>query len=343
MNRTPIPPQMKALMLTGFGKKLHRNLSFQQLDTPTPEPNQILVEIHAASLNPIDYKIVEGLLRLVRSFDLPEQLGFDVAGIVIAKGTEVDQFEIGDEIYARVSGESRGTFAEYIAVDAELAAPMPLGLSFEEAASIPLVGLTTVQSFRWAGLKANDRVLIHAGSGGIGTFAIQYAKALGATVYTTTSTPNVGWVKALGADQVIDYKQEDYRTMLQDLDIVYDTLGSGYTKDAFSVIRSGGSVVTIVGDPDAEAVEEMGLNAVLKFALGLKRRPIDRAQRAKAALYRFIAMNPNAEDLMEITRWIEAGNIRPVIDRTFALDDAVEALTYLQTGRAKGKVVLKVR
>ena len=192
---------MKALQITGYGD-VKNNLVFSEVEKPTIKDNQVLIEIHSASVNPIDYKIIEGLLKQIRKLTFPCPIGFDVAGIVVERGSNVTNLKVGDEVYSRVPSKSPGTFAEYIAVDSDVVCLKPSNLNFSESASLPLVGLTTIQSFDKASLKSGNKVLIHAGSGGIGTFAIQYAKSKGAYVYTTTSTKNVEWVKELGADRV---------------------------------------------------------------------------------------------------------------------------------------------
>ena len=259
------------------------------------------------------------------------------------KGANVNNLKVGDEVYARVPSELPGSFAEYIAVDSEVVCLKPSNLDFYDAASLPLVGLTTIQAFDRANLKSGDKVLIHAGSGGIGTFAIQYAKTKGAYVYTTTSTKNVPWVKELGADSVIDYKEENYLDIVKDIDIVYDTLGGNYTVEAFDVIKQGGKVVSIVGELDEESVKELNLNVLIRFILSLKRRKITKQIKKKSAYYKMVLMKPNGAQLMDIKQLAEAQLVKPVIDKTYAFSDAIKALLYQKSGRAKGKVILKIK
>jgi NADPH:quinone reductase-like Zn-dependent oxidoreductase len=230
---------MKALQIVKYGE-IKDSLSIKEIKKPAVKANDILVEVKAAGLNPIDYKIVEGQLKDMIALNLPCTIGFDVSGVVVEKGADVNNFEIGDEVYSRVPQEQMGTVAEFVVVNSDMVAKKPDNVSFEKAAGLPLVGLTAIQALERVGLKENDRILIHAGSGGVGSFAIQYAKAKGAIVYTTTSTKNVDWVKALGADRVIDYKTEDYKEVATNLDIVFDTLGDDYTFDAFQIIREVG-------------------------------------------------------------------------------------------------------
>ncbi|GAO27725.1 NADP-dependent oxidoreductase [Geofilum rubicundum] len=333
---------MKALQITGYGD-LKAHLAINEVEKPSVSEHQVLIEIYAASTNPIDYKIVEGALKQVIKLKFPAPIGFDVAGVVVAKGQSVTHLEIGDEIFSRVPSNAPGTFAEYIAIDSDVVIKKPANIDFAAAASIPLVGLTTVQCFDKARLKAGDKVLIHAGSGGVGTFAIQYAKAKGAYVYTTTSTKNVEWVKELGADRVIDYKTENYAAIAKDLDIVYDTLGGDYTLEAFKVIKKGGTVVSIAGDLDEFTAKDLGLNKLIRLLLALKRRKITRQAKAKTAHYYFVLMDPNASQLADIKTLIERQLIKPVIDKVYPLSNAVEALLHQKSGHAKGKIVIGMK
>ena len=215
---------MKALQIIKYGE-IKDSLAFNEVNQPSVQANDVLIEVKAAAINPIDKSIVLGNLQGLLPIPLPSTSAYDVSGIVVEKGNEVSNFEIGDLVYSRVPQEQMGTLAEFVAVTSNAVSKKPGNISFEEAAGIPLAGLTALQSLEFAGIKANDRILIHAGSGGVGSLAIQYAKAKGAYVYTTTSTENVQWVKELGADRVIDYKTEDYKTIVKDVDVIYDTLG----------------------------------------------------------------------------------------------------------------------
>jgi len=333
---------MKALQIKRYGN-IETNLIFNEIDEPTITDNQVLIEVHAAGVNPIDYKIIEGALKRIHKLTFPAPIGFDVSGVVIKKGINVKHLKIGDEVYSRVPRESSGTFAEYIAVNESLVSLKPSNLDFNSSSSLPLVGLATVQSFQKANLKSGDKVLIHAGSGGIGTFAIQYAKNKGAYVYTTTSTKNVSWVKALGADRVIDYKTENYLDIVKDIDIVYDTLGGNYTLEAFDVITKGGKVVSIIGKVDKETAIELKLNGFIRFILSLKRMKITKKIKKKSAYYKLILMQPNGEQLTEIKKLVEKNLIKPVIDKTFPFSESIDALLYQKTGRAKGKIIIKMK
>lgn len=333
---------MKALQIKGYGD-VESNLAFNEVDKPLVKDHQIRIEIYAASVNPIDYKIIEGALKRINKLSFPAPIGFDVAGIVVEKGANVMDFNIGDEVYSRVPSVAPGTFAEFISVDSDAVCLKPSNLNFEQAASLPLVGLTTIQSFDTANLKSGDKVLIHAGSGGIGTFAIQYAKSKGAYVYTTTSTKNVSWVKDLGADRVIDYKTENYLDIVHDIDIVYDTLGGTYTRDAFDVIKKGGKVVSLVGEIDEETARELKLNAFIRFILAMKRKKITKQIKKKSAYYKMIIMSPNGQQLQDIRKLAEDQAITPIIDKTFPFSESIAALLYQKSGRAKGKIIIKIK
>lgn len=333
---------MKALQIKGYGE-VESNLAFNEIEKPTITDNQVLIEVHAASVNPIDYKIIEGILKKVRKIEFPSLIGFDVSGIVVEKGANVNHLKVGDEVYSRVPSESPGAFAEYIAVNSDAVSLKPTNLDFHDSSSLPLVGLTVIQSFNKANLKAGDKVLIHAGSGGIGTFAIQYAKSKGAYVLTTTSSKNVSWVKALGADRVIDYNTENYQDIVSDIYIVSDTLGGNYTVEAFNVIKKGGKVISIVGEVDEETAKELKLNGFIRFLLALKRKKITRQMKNKSAFYKLLIMHPNGAQLGEIKELVESELIKPVIDKTYPFSESIDALLYQKSGRAKGKIVIKMK
>jgi NADPH:quinone reductase-like Zn-dependent oxidoreductase len=326
---------MKALQIVKYGE-LREGLSFGNQDKPTFQNKDILIAVKAASLNPIDYKIVEGKLKGMLTLNLPATIGYDVSGVVVQKGSDVSNFEIDDEVYGRVPQEQMGTVAEFVAVQSDLVAKKPENISFEQASGLPLAGLTAIQALERVGIKEDDRILIHAGSGGVGSFAIQYAKAKGAIVYTTTSTENVDWVKALGADRVIDYKTEDYKEVATNLDIVFDTLGSDYTFDAFGIIKEGGKVTTIVGPPDKETAKQMGMT---DYKLPAK---LSKLIEKKSATYKLTWMQPNAKQLNDIKAMVEVGAIKPIVDLIYSFKDGIDAYEYLATGRAKGKVIISL-
>jgi NADPH:quinone reductase-like Zn-dependent oxidoreductase len=299
---------MKALQIIKYGE-IKDSLAFNDVNQPSVQANDVLIEVKAAAINPIDKSIILGNLQGMLPIPLPSTSAYDVSGIVVEKGNEVSNFEIGDLVYSRVPQEQMGTLAEFVAVTSNAVSKKPGNISFEEAASLPLAGLTALQSLEYAGIKENDKVLIHAGSGGVGSFAIQYAKAKGAYVYTTTSTSNVEWVKELGADRVIDYKTEDYKAIVKDADIVFDTLGKNYTTEAFAVVKKGGMVVSVVGPLDEESAKMFGM-ADYKLPTELSNLVSE-----KEAAYKFIFMHPNGSHLGEIKALVEDDKIKPIIDK----------------------------
>ncbi len=322
---------MKALQIVKYGE-IKDSLAFNEVSKPAVKATDVLIEVKAAAINPIDKSIVLGNLQGLLPIPFPSTSAYDVSGIVVEKGDDVSNFEIGDLVYSRVPQEQMGTIAEYVAVTSEAVSKKPGNISFEEAAGLPLAGLTALQSLEFAGIKADDRILIHAGSGGVGSLAIQYAKAKGAYVYTTTSTGNVEWVKELGADRVIDYKTEDYKTIVKDVDIVYDTLGQEYTSEAFQVVKQGGQLISVVGPLDEETAKMFGME---DYKLP---EELATLSAEKDASYKFIFMHPNGTQLAEIKTMVEDEKIKPIVDTIYPFTESVAAFTHLETGRAKGKI-----
>lgn len=331
---------MKAFFIDGYGKNTGR---IGQLPDPQIRPDQVLVRVQAASVNLLDSKNRKGEFKLILPYRFPLVLGNDLAGVVIAAGSDVRQFKPGDEVYARPPQEAIGSFAERVAVSQDALALKPANLDMEQAASIPLVALTAWQVLvETARLKKGQRVLIHAGSGGVGSIAIQLARHLGAYVATTTSTRNMQWVKALGADVVIDYTQQDFETVLHDYDVVLNSLGADILEKSLKVLKPGGQLISISGPPTPEFARAQGLSWGLQQVMRLLSYGIRRKAARKGVSYSFVFMRSNGEQLSEISRLIESGVIKPVIDRVFAFDSTAEALSYVEAGRAKGKVVIRV-
>ena len=333
---------MKAFVLDRYGN----NDGVRSGEIPEPElgSGDVLVQIHAASVNPLDLRIREGKLKPILPYRLPLVLGNDLAGVVVKVGPDARRFQPGDEVYARPDQGRIGAFAQLIAMNEDDVAVKPRELTMEEAASVPLVGLTAWQALiEKANLQAGQKVLIHAGSGGVGTFAIQLAKHLGATVATTTSTANVEWVQRLGADIVIDYKKEDFAAILQDYDVVVDTLGGETLEKSLRVLKPGGKVISVSGPPDREFAKEAGLNWILQQVMCLLSFRIRRKAKRDKVTYSFLFMKSSGDQLRKLASIIDSGAIRPVVDQVFPFESTKEALAYVEQGRAKGKVVVKVR
>jgi len=333
---------MKAFFIDRYGKK--DSLRIGEMPDPELREDDVMVEVHAAGVNPLDSKIRNGEFKFLLPYRLPLILGNDVAGVVVRVGSRVRRFKPGDEVYARPDKDRIGTFAEFISMNEDAVAIKPKGLTMEEAASIPLVGLTAWQVLiERANVKKGQKVLIHAGSGGVGTFAIQLAKHVGALVATTTSTANLDWVKALGADIVIDYSKDDFATILRDYDVVLNSLGGQVLEESLQVLKPGGKLISISGPPDPEFAKDMGSSWILKQVMRLLSHRIRNRARRHRVSYSFLFMRASGDQLCEIGCLIDSGNIRPVVDRVFPFESTNEAMAYVEKGRAKGKVVVKVR
>jgi NADPH:quinone reductase-like Zn-dependent oxidoreductase len=334
---------MQAFIVKGYGKK--EKLHLTELPVPNVKENEVLVQIHSAGVNLFDSLIRNGDFKLFLPYKPPFINGHDLAGVVTKVGSKVSRFKIGDEVYSRVGDHRIGTFAEYIAVIEGDLALKPKNLTMDEAGSIPLVGLTAWQALVEIGnVKKGQKVFIQAGSGGVGTFAIQLAKHLGAYVATTTSSANVDWVKKLGADLVIDYKTEDFETKLKDYDLViHSNRDSKILEKSFRVLKSGGQLISLVGPPTPEFAQELGLPWYLKLVTKLLSSGAKKKAKKSNAKFRFLFMRAEGDQLAKITSLIEAGVIKPVIDKLFAFEQTNEALTYVESGRAKGKVVIKIK
>jgi NADPH:quinone reductase-like Zn-dependent oxidoreductase len=332
---------MKAFILDRYGKQ--RALQAAELPTPRLRDDEVLVQVHAAGVNRLDAKIRDGEFKRVLPYRLPLVLGHDVAGVVVDVGPRVRQFKAGDEVYARTDDFRIGTLAEFVPVKEASLAPKPKGLSMEEAASIPLVGLTAWQALvEKAGVKTGQKVFIEAGSGGVGTFAIQLAKHLGAIVATTTSTGNVALVKGLGADIVIDYKKQDFEDELRDYDVVVNSQDGKTLDKSLRVLKRGGKLISISGPPDPAFGAAIAAPGFVKLVIRLLSFGIRRRAKARGVSYSFLFMQANGSQLREITRLVESGAIRPVLDRVFPFAATNEALAYVAAGRAKGKVVVRL-
>jgi NADPH:quinone reductase-like Zn-dependent oxidoreductase len=332
---------MKALVLKRYGGA--DPLAFTDVPRPTIKPDEMLVHVHAAGLNPIDYMIPKGMFKPILKFQLPATMGSDLAGVVVEVGSRVTRFKVGDAVFASLFDLGTGSLAEFAAVPEHAAALKPANLDFVQAASIPMVGLTSWQALNErAQVKPGQKVFVPAGAGGIGTFAIQLAKQLGAKVGTTTSTGNVDLVRSLGADEVIDYKKHEFEKTLRGYDTVLGTIRGDGLEKALQIVKPGSSVVSLIGPPDAAFARARGMNFLMKFVFGLLSRKIIRLAKKRRARYSFLFVRPDGPQLAKIGELLETSRIRPVIDRVVPFVQAKEALAYLEQGRAKGKVVVQM-
>lgn len=330
---------MKALAITNYGEKPNF------LDLPMPKINndEILVEIYAASINPLDTKIRKGELKLLLKYKMPLILGNDFSGKIVEVGTSVTKFKVGDEVYGRPRANKMGTFTEYLAVNQEDIALKPKNLSFEEAASIPLVGLTSYQALHdILQIEKGHKILIHAGSGGVGTFAIQLAKHMGAFVATTASDGS-DLVKSLGADEVIHYKTEKFEHSIRDYDCVLDTIGGTTLERSFITLQKGGKIVSISGIPNGRFAKENGLSLLKKTLLSIASYKLTKLEKKHNVQYTFLFMKHSGEQLEILTEMLESEVVKPTLDKVFIFEDAQKALEYAESGKAKGKIVLKLK
>lgn len=307
----------RAIVINAYGGK--EELAEAKVDLPALEADQILVKTAATSINPIDWKLREGYLKQMFPWQFPIILGWDIAGEVVEVGAEVSDFNIGDAIYARPETTPFGTYADYAIVDATLAALKPSNQTFAEAAAVPLAGLTAYQAlFDHGDLKAGQKVLIHAGAGGVGTYAIQLAKAAGAYVITTASPRNHELLRTLGADEVIDYHTTDFETTLSDIDLVFDTMGGDVQRKSYTVLKPNGRLVTILSVEDEAAGKEKNITA------------------------KAIWLRTNGEQLKELAALIEDGKVKSVIGATFPLtvQGIYDAHALSETHHAVGKIVI---
>jgi NADPH:quinone reductase-like Zn-dependent oxidoreductase len=329
---------MKAFLVERYGTD-----GLRGADVPEPEvgDRDLLVKVSAASINPLDTMVRNGEFKRLLRYRTPFVLGHDVAGVVTGVGAAVRGFQVGDEVYSRPRDLRIGTFAEYIAIDQDDAAPKPASLTLHEAAAVPLVSLAAWQALvDRAHVQPGQKVLVHAGSGGLGSTVIQLAAHLGATVATTASARNAELVRGLGADVVVDYAKEDFAGVLSGYDVVLDSLGGENLERSLTVLKPGGKAIGVAGPPDAAFANQLGAPKPIGVVMSLLSRKV-RAQARKLGVdYSFLFMRADGARLRELAALYDAGHLRPVIDRTFAFDQTLEALAYVERRRATGKVVI---
>jgi alcohol dehydrogenase len=330
---------MKALAI----RRYKAPVEMMELPRPEPGPGDLLVRVRAASINPLDHKIRDGAVKVLISYSFPLVLGNDLAGDVVAVGAGVTKFKVGDAIYSRLDKDRIGAIAEYALVRESAAAKKPARIDYVDAASLPLVALTARQALiDLARLQAGQKVLIHAGSGGVGTIAIQLAKHLGAQVATTASAKNHALVTSLGADLAIDYREHRFEEIAKEQDVVFDMQGGDTLVRSFEAVKAGGVVVTIGGRPDGKFARAWGLSLPLVLVLEFLNRKVDRLARKKGVRFEYLFMHASGRELEEIGALVDAGVIKPVLDKIFPLEAAPEAISYVESGRAVGKVVVRV-
>ncbi|WP_439567494.1 NADP-dependent oxidoreductase [Sphingopyxis sp.] len=333
---------MQAFLLNRYGGPEATELA--DVPRPVPGPDDVLVRVHAAGLNPVDFKTRDGMLKVVQRYDLPVIMGNELAGTVESCGANVTAFKSGDRIFARVPKDRMGAFAEYAAVPARHIAVLPPSLDFETAAGVPLAGLTALQALRdELQLKPGSRVFIPGGAGGVGTFAIQIAKWLGADVTTTASPRGRALVERLGADRVIDYMTQRFEDEVRDMDGAFDLIGGDTLEKCFGVVKPGATVVSVAGMPEPlTARKDLSRGPLLAAIFWLASFGLRAKARRHGVTYRYLFMHPSGSELAELAQLIEDKRLEPVIDRIFPFSEIGEAIAYLESGRAKGKVIVRM-
>ncbi|HWS25456.1 MAG TPA: NADP-dependent oxidoreductase [Xanthomonadales bacterium] len=316
-------------------------LKIGDLPEPTPGPSDLLVDVAAASVNPIDFKIRDGKVKSLLPFGFPLILGNDLSGTVRSVGAQVSRFKPGDRIVARLGKSRIGAFAQRALVAQTDAAHAPISLDLVDAAALPLAGLTAWQAlFEMGQLQAGQSVLIHAGAGGVGHFALQLARWKGARVITTASAKNRERCLALGADEVIDYRSTRFDQVVRDVDVVLDTQGGDTLLRSIAITRPAGHVISITALPTPDVARAWGAKPPLTWILGLLTRRERRAAKARGVNYHYLFMRPDGALLGELVKLVDAGVLKPMINQRYPLGEAAAALAHVEAGHALGKVLV---
>lgn len=340
-----MPEKMQALQLCHYGplRATSRCLQLHEVEKPLPGPGELLIKVHYAGLNPVDYKTRSGLLRVVLPLKLPVTAGNEVAGTVAALGQGTKGFAVGDKVFVRLDKARMGAFAGYVATAAGLVAPVPIDLPLSIAAGVPLVSLTAWQAlFEYGQIGQDSKVLIHAGAGAVGRIAIQLARNAGAHVATTVSERGIPIVKALGAHTIINYRREAFESKIRDYDFVLDTVGGDTLKRSFQCVKRGGKVCTLSAIPEARTADDIQAGWSLKLLFSIISWPLRQRAKKHHCDYRFLFMRPDALQLRQIGEAYEQGQLQFDIDKIYELEDYAQAYTDLEQGKAFGKLILKI-
>lgn len=333
---------MKAYAVDKYKK--NGELKLVELPQPKPKEDEVLIEIKAAAVNLLDSKIRDGEFKVFLPYKIPFVLGHDLAGTIKSIGSKVTKFKVGDEVYSRPRDFHQGTFAEFLSVHQDDVALKPKSIGMKDAACLPLVGLTAWQALIEIGnLQPGQKVFIQAGSGGVGTFAIQLAKHLGAYVATTTSDRNIALVKSLGADEVVDYKTQDFEKILSNYDLVLHSQNTEALQKSLRILKPGGLLISISGPADPQFAKSFELNFIFKFVVSLISRKVRTTAKKLNVRYRFLFMRAEGRQLGEIAKLVDSGKIKPVLDKVYPFEQTTTALAYVESGRACGKVVITIK
>jgi alcohol dehydrogenase len=335
-------PPMRAFLLDRYGGPESARLA--EVPRPEPRDRDVLIHVHAAGLNPVDYKIREGKLKPITDYSLPVVLGNELSGTVIARGAAATRFAIGDAVFARVAKDRLGAFAEYACVDEDCVARVPSSIDLVHAAAVPLAALTAMQCLRdELALQRGQRLLVNGGAGGVGTFAIPLARLFGLDVTATASARGADLVRSLGANRVIDYTTTPLASLARDFDGALDLVGGDSLSALFALVKPGGAVVSIAGLPEPQtARKDLGRGSVLAFLFWMISFPLRQVARRNGVRYRYKFMHPSGTELTELAQLIDAGTLPVTVDRVFPFAQIADAFAYLEQGRAKGKVVVRM-
>jgi NADPH:quinone reductase-like Zn-dependent oxidoreductase len=332
---------MQAYVLTRYGDATAMEL--RDVPNPAAAAGEVLIRVRAAGLNPVDYKIRQGKLRMVTRLDLPQVAGSELSGVVEAVGAGVTRFAVGDRVFARVDKKKLGAYAAYAVVHETLVAKMPESLDFADAAGLPLAGLTALQALRdELGVTMGDKVFISGGAGGVGTLAIQLAVWMGAEVATTASPRGEELVRSLGATTVIDYQTQKFKDILSDYDAAFDLTGGQDLPDTFTILKPGAKTVSVAGVPEPATAADMDKGSLMAAVFWAASAKIRSQARRRGVGYRYLFMHPSGEDLGLLAGLVDKGELRPVTDRVFPFGEIADAFAYVEQGRAKGKVVVQM-
>ena len=332
---------MKVVQIDNYSKTID-SVKIREINIPEIKPDEVLVRVKSVGINPVDNMITRGEVKLITPYSFPLSIGNELAGVIEKTGEKVTEFKEGDRVFSRLPTNKIGAFAEYVAINKKDLAKIPEYLSFNEAAAIPLTALTAYQALDILQLKSGKTLFISGGSGGFGAMAVPLAKARGIKVITNGSLENKERVLALGAEQFLDYKTEDYAQLLHDVDGVIDTIGGKDTEKQFSILKQGGKLVSLKGMPNGRFAKKMGLPLWKQWVFGLAGRSFDNMAKKRNQEYHFIFVQSSGEQLSEIAKVLEENQIRPSIDSIYSFEDIAKALVKVDKGSSRGKTIVEI-
>ena len=332
---------MKVVQIDNYSKTID-SVKIREINIPEIKPDEVLVRVKSVGINPVDNMITRGEVKLITPYSFPLTIGNELAGAIEKTGEKVTEFKEGDRVFSRLPTNKIGAFAEYIAINKKDLAKIPEYLSFNEAAAIPLTALTAYQALDILQVKSGETLFISGGSGGFGAMAVPLAKARGIKVITNGSLENKERVLALGAEQFLDYKTEDYAQLLHDVDGVIDTIGGKDTEKQFSILKQGGKLVSLKGMPNGRFAKKMGLPLWKQWVFGFAGRSFDNMAKKRNQEYHFIFVQSSGEQLSEIARVLEENQIRPSIDCIYSFEDIAKALVKVDKGSSRGKTIVEI-